>query len=93
MPFELIIPIDIGDDTEKDFINEVIAQNEGAAIQALALGKLTDYVNVTDAQKKQFVIQMLGEQYSNIYHNAKDERAIVALRNQLKTERENKRNG
>jgi len=93
MPFDLIIPINIGDDTEKDFINEVIAQNEGEAIQTLAKGKLTDFLNVTDAEKKAFVIQKLSSQYQQIYFNAKDERAVMGLRESLKKQREGKHNG
>lgn len=85
--FDLVLKLDLGLDTENDFFDEIVAQNEGDAIQALALGKLSDFAKVTPEQKKEYVITKLSEQFANIYFNAKDERTLIALRQQLQASR------
>lgn len=87
MPFDITLSIDLGDDTENDFFNEIVAQNEGEAIQTLAQGKATNFANVTAQQKKDFVLERLAQQFANIYFNSKDERTLQALRTQLQDAR------
>lgn len=91
--FSITIPIDIGDDTEKDFINQIISTNEGDAIQTLANGKALDFLNVSDEAKRQYVLNKIGEQFSNIYENGKDEAQVIALRNQLADQRKARKGG
>lgn len=91
--FDLTLTLDLGADTEEDFFNEIVAQNEGEAIQSLARGKLSDFVNVTPQQKKDYVTAKLAEQFANIYFNSKDERALMALREQLQSARKAVKNG
>ena len=85
--FNLVLTLDLGNDTEEDFFNEIVAQNEGEAIQALALGKLSDFAKVTAEQKKDYVVKKLSEQFANIYFNAKDDRELIALRQRLQADR------
>lgn len=87
MPFDLVLTLDLGMDSENDFFDEIVAQNEGEAIQALAFGKLSDFAKVTPKQKKDYVVQRLSEQFTNIYFNAKDDRALQSFRQQLQNAR------
>jgi len=91
--FDLTLTLDLGPDTEEDFFNEIVAQNEGEAVQVLARGKLSDFVNVTAQQKKDYVTTKLAEQFANIYFNSKDERALMTLREQLQLARKAVKNG
>lgn len=87
MGFQLVLDIDITPDTEKDFFDEIITQNEGEAIQALAAGKRLGFENVTDQQKKDFVVTKLAQQFANIYQNAKLEREVNEFRQHKLAER------
>lgn len=80
MPFQLILDINIGADTESDFFDEIVSQNEGDAIQALANGKALDFSKVTAQQKSDYVRAKMGEQFANIYFNAKLEREVQNFR-------------
>lgn len=81
------IEIELGEDTEKDFINQIISEREGDAIQTLAGGKLRDWENVTDQQKKDYALKAIGEQYSLAYQNASDEKKTQAFRKSLQDAR------
>lgn len=79
MAFSITIEINTSD-TEKQFIDEIISQNSGDAIQVLANGRALDFQNVTDEQKKQYVLGKFGEQFTNIYENTKLEREVDNFR-------------
>lgn len=90
MAFSITIQIDTND-TEKQFIDEIISQNSGDAIQVLANGRALDFQNVTDEQKQQYVLAKFGEQFTNIYENTKLEREIDIFRRAKIAERGNRR--
>jgi len=79
MPFNITITID-SPDGEQDFYNQIVADNEGRAIQELSAGKLLDFVSVTDAQKKDFALKLLGRDFTQRYNNAQIEKAVSAFR-------------
>ncbi len=85
--FILQVPVSISGD-EKDFYNELVALNEGQAVQELAGGKIRDFANITDAQKKDFALKQIGNTFSNVYENSKLESEVQAFRAQKQAERE-----
>lgn len=85
--FILQVPVSISGD-EKDFYNELVALNEGQAVQELAGGKIRDFANITDQQKKDFALKQIGQTFSNVYENSKLESEVQAFRLQKQAERE-----
>ena len=85
--FIIQVPISISGE-EKDFFAELTALNEGQAIQELANGKARDFGNITDAQKKDFVIKQIATTFSNAYENSKLETEVQAFRAKKQAERD-----
>lgn len=84
------IEIDLGGDTEEDFVDAIISENEGDAIQKLANGKLIEFQKITAQQKKDYAIARLGAQYTQVYQNASDEKKTQAFRRGLQEARKEK---
>lgn len=79
MAFTISINIDTTD-SEQDFYNQIVADNEGEAVQTLAKGKLLDFLSVTDEQKKTFALGLLSRDFTQRYNNAQVEKAVTAFR-------------
>lgn len=68
-------------DTEQDFYNQIVADNEGLAIQELSGGKLLDFLDVTPQQKKDFALKLLSNDFAQRYNNAQVEKLVHQFRN------------
>ena len=86
MAFQIQITIDTNDSKET-FINEIIAQNQGDAIQVLAQGDAIKFATVTPAQKESYVLAKFGEQFTSIYENTVLEREVNTFRQTKRDER------
>lgn len=90
MIFDLTIKLDISG-TEKDFINEIITQNIGEVMADLVNGDPIKFADVTFDQKKEWVLNKLGEQFENIFEKSILERKLNLIRQNKHAERQAKR--
>lgn len=91
MAFEIVITINTND-SKQQFIDEIIAQNQGDAIQVLAQGDAIKFASVTPAQKEAYVLAKFSEQFTNIYENTVLEREVNSFRTTKRQERSQRGN-
>lgn len=79
---ELLLKLDINA-TEEEFINQVVEDNEGDAIQAIGNGRASGLAKATPAQKKEYVVKLLSRDFEQRFINAQIEKQIGEVRKAL----------
>lgn len=68
-----------------DFVDSIIRQNEGQAIQLLANGKALDFAKVTKSAKEKFAKAIIKQQVLGSYLGLKQQQAVEAAQGQFQS--------